>query len=59
MENKRILLVEASEGEIKKLNENSAQRNKKKSAKYTGLIIIIIIKIIIIIIIKGSHLKYP
>ena len=38
MENKRILFVEASEGEIKKLVDNSAQRNKKKSVKYTGTI---------------------
>ena len=33
MENKRILFVEASDGEIKKLVDNSAQRNMKKSTK--------------------------
>jgi len=29
MESKRILFAEASDGEIKKLVDNSAQRNKK------------------------------
>jgi len=36
MENKRILSVAVSDGEIKKLVDNSAQRNTKKSTKYTG-----------------------
>ena len=39
MESKRILsFVEASDGEIKKLVNNSTQRNMKKSTKYVGTI---------------------
>ena len=38
MENKKIFFAEASDTEIKKLVDNSAQRNMKKSAKYTGTI---------------------
>ena len=38
MENKRVFFAEASDGEIKKLVDNSAQRNTKKSAKHTGTI---------------------
>ena len=38
MENKRILFAEASDGEIKKLVDNSAQRNTQKSTKYAGTI---------------------
>ena len=38
MENIRIFFAEASGGEIKKLVDNSAQRNTKKSTKYTGTI---------------------
>ena len=34
MENKRILLAEASDGETKKLVDNSPQGNTKKSTKY-------------------------
>ena len=38
MENKKIFFAEASDTEMKKLVDNSAQRNMKKSAKYTGMI---------------------
>mgnify|MGYP007058294534 CR=1 FL=1 len=38
MENKRRLFAEASDGEIKKLVDNSVQRNTKKSTKYAGTI---------------------
>ena len=37
MENKRILVAEASDGEIKKLVDNS--HNTKKYTKYSGTII--------------------
>jgi len=40
LENKRILFAEASDGEIKNLVENSAQRNMKKSTKYAGTIFV-------------------
>ena len=35
---KKILFAEASEGEIKRLVNNSVQRNTKKSTKYAGTI---------------------
>ena len=38
MENQKIFFAEASDTEMKKLVDNSAQRNMKKSAKYTGTI---------------------
>ena len=40
MENKRTCFAEASDhdGEIKKLVDNSTQRNMKKSTKYAGMI---------------------
>ena len=38
MEKKKTFFAEASDGEIKKLVENSTQRNTKKSTKYTGTI---------------------
>ena len=40
MENKSIRFAEASDGEIKKLVDNSALRNTKKSTKYTGTIFV-------------------
>ena len=36
MANKRVLFAEASDGVVKKLVDNSAQRNTKKSTKYAG-----------------------
>ncbi|WP_299529719.1 hypothetical protein [Ulvibacterium sp.] len=36
--NKEILFTETSDGEIKKLVDNSVQRNTKKSTKYEGTI---------------------
>ena len=38
MENKIILFAEASDGEIKKLVDYSAQTNTKKYSKYAGTI---------------------
>jgi len=38
MENKIIPFAEASDGEMKKLVDNSIPRNTKKSTKYAGTI---------------------
>ena len=42
MENKRIFFSEASDREIKKLVDNSEQRNTKKSTKCAGTILFIL-----------------